>query len=256
MSYLTIFTPTYNRGYLLHDLYRSLVEQTNKEFEWLIIDDESTDNTEELVKTWIAEESRFSIKYLRQGHGGKHRAINKAVDIAQGDFFFIVDSDDKLVPNAVELVYGWIDSIGNDNTFAGVAGLKVSKNGEVWGGKTKISGEYVDATDFERRKYKLKNDKAEIYKTDILRNNKFPEFDDEYFVTEDVCWLNISYQGYKIRWFNAPIYICEYLSDGLTNGGANDIAGHKKNYKGYCFYISAFCGLWRSLVRCPAVVVR
>ena len=71
----------------------------------------------------------------------------------------------------------------------------------------------------------------------ILKRFKFPEIPDEYFVTEDYCWMQIAAAGYKLRWYNQPIYICEYLNDGLTNTGANSVIGHKKNYKGYCLYV-------------------
>ena len=99
------------------------------------------------------------------------------------------------------------------------------------------NSEYIDATVFEREKYKLLGDKAEIWLTEACRRHKFPEFDGEYFVTEAVCWEAISSNGGKIRWFNEPIYGCEYLPNGLTCSGANSLAGYKKNYQGYCYYI-------------------
>lgn len=235
---ITIFTATYNRAYILHELYASLCNQTTFDFEWIIVDDESTDNTEEIVNNWKTKESRFKIIYIKQNHGGKHRALNKSLDLASGEFFFIVDSDDSLTINAIEMINEWSRSISKIKDIAAVSGLKVSNDGAIWGGLPHISYKYIDATNFERRKYKLTGDKAEVYKTQILRQHKFPEFNGEYFVTEDVCWLNIAYEGYKIRWFNNPIYIAEYLNDGLTNQGANAVDGHIKNYKGYCFYIS------------------
>lgn len=236
---LTIFTPTYNRGYILPKLYESLCtqEEDGYRFEWLIIDDASTDNTKELVDKWINEQNKFDIRYRRQEHGGKHRALNKAFDIAKGEFIFIVDSDDSLMVNAVKLVDEWLNKIKDDSSFAGVAGLRVSKEGKIWGGNVDFEEAYVDATDFERRKYNLLGDKAEIYRTSILRKYKFPEINGEYFVTEDYCWMQIAAAGYKLRWYNFPVYICEYLDDGLTNTGANAFVGHEKNYKGYCLYI-------------------
>lgn len=236
---LTIFTPTYNRAYILSKLYESLCEQDGNEhkFEWLIIDDASSDNTELLVKQWEKEIHDFEIRYYKQEHGGKHRALNRAFDIAKGEFIFIVDSDDILTRDAVRLIEQWLLTIKDNSSFAGVAGLKVSTSGKVWGGKVDFSENYVDATDFERRKYNLLGDKAEVYRTAILRKYKFPEIPNEYFMTEDYCWMQIAAAGYKIRWYNRPIYICEYLDDGLTNAGANAIAGHEKNYQGYCMYI-------------------
>ena len=97
---VTIFTPTYNRAYIIGKLYGSLLEQTDRNFEWLIVDDGSTDNTRELIGSFIRED-RISIRYFRQENGGKHRAINRGVREAAGELFFIVDSDDQLTPEAV-----------------------------------------------------------------------------------------------------------------------------------------------------------
>ena len=236
---LTIFTPTYNRAYILPELYGSLRKQSVSDynFEWLIIDDDSSDNTESLVNKWITENNNFHIRYYKQSHGGKHRALNKAFDMANGKFIFIVDSDDLLTDDAVTKIYQWLLPIKDDLSFAGVAGLKLSRNGEIWGGNVDFLEEFVDATDFERRKYHLLGDKAEIYRTEFLRKFKFPEIPGEFFMTEDYCWMQIASYGYKIRWYNYPVYICDYLDDGLTNTGANTTSGHKNNYKGYCLYI-------------------
>lgn len=235
---LTIFTPTYNRGYLLHHLYDSLTKQSSYQFEWLIIDDASNDRTEEIVTEWKEKEVRFPIRYYKQKHGGKHRAINKALEYAEGDFFFIVDSDDKLTSDAVEFLHMCCADIKENKVIAGVAGLKISNQGKVWGGCWNAIGTtYIDASNFDREKYGLLGDKAEVYRTEILRKHRFPEFSGEYFLTEDVCWMRIAAEGYKIRWYNKAIYICDYLEDGLTKTGANSFEGHRENYKGYCYYI-------------------
>ena len=97
---LTLFTPTYNRAHLLERLYSSIKKQTYHHFEWLIVDDGSTDNTNEVVKTFI-EEGIITIKYVFKRNGGKHRAINEGVQQAQGELFFIADSDDMLPPDAL-----------------------------------------------------------------------------------------------------------------------------------------------------------
>lgn len=98
---LTIFTPTYNRAHLLPNLYQSLLNQKRVDFEWLIVDDGSTDGTEELVNQWI-EEAVLTIRYFRKENSGKHTAINKGVQLAKGELFLIVDSDDVLAENALK----------------------------------------------------------------------------------------------------------------------------------------------------------
>jgi glycosyltransferase involved in cell wall biosynthesis len=239
---LTIFTPAYNRAQLVYRLYESLERQTVKDFEWIIVDDASPDNTQEVVENFMKDHEGYDIIYYRQEHGGKHRAINYAVSIARGSFFFIVDSDDYLVDTAVEQILSWIEGAENEPKLAGVSGLRVSENGTVWGvsDNSEIAskmGTYVDATNFERAKYKLTGDKAEVYKTEILKQFPFPEFENEYFVTEAVVWDAIAHAGYKLRWYYEPIYICDYLEDGLTKNGANEMKGRINNYRGYCHFI-------------------
>ena len=232
---LTIFTATYNRAYCLPNLYKSLIKQTNKSFEWIIVDDNSTDDTKKHVDKWI-KENKIEIKYFYQNHGGKYRALNKGFEESKCEYFFTVDSDDYLLDNSVEVILKWIENIKDENIGA-VSGLRVSPSGEIVGGTPKFTSEYIDATNFEREKYNLFGDKAEVYKTELLRKNKFPEFENEYFCTEDVVYQEIAAKGYKIRWYNIPIYVCEYLDDGLSKQGANAYEGHIKNYKSYCYYV-------------------
>lgn len=99
---VSVFTPTYNRAYILPVLYESLKRQTCSDFEWIIVDDGSTDNTEELITSWQMECNDFSIVYRKQKNGGKHTAINNGVTLAKYEWFFIVDSDDYLRNDAVE----------------------------------------------------------------------------------------------------------------------------------------------------------
>ncbi|WP_283109296.1 glycosyltransferase family 2 protein [Thomasclavelia spiroformis] len=238
MSKITIFTPTYNRGHLLPNLYNSLLNQTCKNFEWLIIDDESNDNTEVIVNKIIEKNDSFEIRYYKQKHGGKHRAINKALDIAKGDYFFIVDSDDQLTRDAVELAYKWIEDTCHNSKIAGVAGLRSHMNGDVIGDKLSIENDsWIECSNFDRERNHLLGDKAEIYKTELLKKNKFPEFDNEFFVTEAVMWDKVAALGYQVRWYNTIIYLCEYLDNGLSKSGANSLNGYINNYMGFSYYV-------------------
>ena len=235
---ITIFTATYNRQNRLKKLYDSLRRQTCHEFEGVIIDDASTDQTTQIVEQWINDDlNTFEIKYEIQKHGGKHRAINRGVKIAEGEYFFIVDSDDYLTPNAVEQVIKWIQNI-SEKDVVGVAGLKIQANGMLCGGiNIPIGKEYITASNLERNRLGLNGDRAEVYKTSIMRKYPFPEFENEYFLTEAVCWNAIAASGKKVNWYADPIYVCEYLEEGLTKSGANEIPGRIKNFNGYCYYV-------------------
>jgi len=231
---VSVFTPTYNRAYIIESLYSSLKRQTNMDFEWIIIDDGSTDDTEELFKRITSERNNFDVKYQKVSNGGKHRAINEGVLLAKGDLFFIVDSDDYLTDDAIEKIIEVEDSIPNDQKkfFAGVCGEK-GFSVEKSVGNT-FEHEYLDITSLEREKYNITGDKAEVFYTDVLRKYPFPEFEGENFVTECVVWDRIAHDGLKLRFFNDIIYICDYLPDGLT-AHYRDL--YKKNPASYGLYI-------------------
>jgi glycosyltransferase involved in cell wall biosynthesis len=230
---VTVFTPTYNRAYRLEKLYDSLRKQTSKSFEWIVINDGSTDNTNELFEKWLSEENDFTIIYKEVPNGGKHRAINKAVQMAASNAFFVVDSDDYLLPEAIEKVEGWFATVNDDDTFAGVSGLRGESIDSPIGGFGNFEGEYVDCTNLERHLYNLLDDKAEVYKTEVLKKYPFPEFEGENFVPESLIWDSIARDGYKIRWFNDIIYICEYLQDGLTASADRKFIDNPKGFLSY-----------------------
>ena len=229
---ITVFTPTYNRGYIIEKLYRSLQKQTFTDFEWLVIDDGSKDHTEELFKEWSAEHNPFVIRYYKVENGGKHRAINKATDLAKGELFFIVDSDDYLVEDALESIIKWEQTLEDKESFCGISGNKGRSRSEYIG--TTFEGEYIDATSLERNQFNITGDKAEVFYTDILKKYKFDEIEGEKFITEATVWDRMAYDGYKIRWFNKTIYICDYLEDGLTK---NIQEVFSNNPKGTAIYI-------------------
>ena len=229
--FCTVFTPAYNRKELIIRLYESLKTQSLKDFEWVIIDDGSTDGTDEAISA--IEEDSFSIIYKKVENGGKHRAINKGLDLAHGQVFAIVDSDDYLTEDAIEKIKVYFDDIKNsDKKFAGVAGLKCFSINDSVG--TSFEGYSIDAKSTERKKYNINGDKFEVFYTNVLKQFKFPEIDGEKFMTEAISWNRMSYDGYYIRWFNDNIYICNYLEAGLTDSKDRLV---RQNPKGYAMFI-------------------
>ena len=224
---ITVFTPTYNRAYTLERLYKSLLNQTSYDFEWLIVDDGSTDDTSELIKSF-QNNHFFDVRYYKQENSGKHVAINNGVELAEGELYFIVDSDDYLTENAIEKIISWTSILPSKNEYAGVSGNRGYSVNELIG--TTFSGDYIDATALEREKYSITGDKAEVFFTDVLKKYKFPVFENEKFVTENVVWYAIAADGYKIRWFNDVIYITEYLPDGLTQKYNKLLATNPKGF--------------------------
>lgn len=234
MCTTTVFTPTYNRAYILGELYKSLQQQTTYQFEWLIVDDGSTDDTNEVVSKWIEEETRFPIRYFKKENGGKHRAINFALQYAQGEYFFIVDSDDRLVPEAIETVCAQMKSLPTNGCkkYAGICNCRGYSTTEIIG--TSFEGDFIDCTSLERERFGITGDKAEVFFTEIIRQYPFPEFEGEKFVTECVVWDKMAVDGYTLRYYNKITYLCQYREDGLTYQGL-DL--YYRNPQGYGLYL-------------------
>ncbi|MBE6162308.1 MAG: glycosyltransferase family 2 protein [Streptococcus equinus] len=210
---LTILTPTYNRGYILNRLYESLLNQKNQNFEWLIIDDGSSDDTSRVVESFIKDE-KLKIRYIKQNNGGKHRALNTGIKNIETELVFIVDSDDYLLPDAISEVLKLHQVYAKDNNVCGYSFLRCFPDLQINGSQFKSSpylSDYVTC----RMNEGIDGDKAEVYKTDILKKYPFLEVPNENFLFEDYVWIQMA-DSYKTVHVNIPIYVGDYLEDGLT----------------------------------------
>lgn len=197
----TVFTPTYNRAYTLHRVYESLLDQTIKDFEWLIIDDGSTDCTCNLVAHYQkCVGSAFPIRYhgLRPNRG-KHIAHNRALKEAQGEFLLVADSDDWIVPNALERMDHHWSRLPVKTDYCGVAGLCADRNGNIIGDKYP---EAATHSTLRERQYvhKVRGEKWGSMRMDICRRYPFPD-DIDGFVPEGLVWLDIAkkYKDYCVN---------------------------------------------------------
>ena len=213
MTQVTVITPTYNRARELKRLYDSLLAQEDKDFNWLVVDDGSTDETQSVVREWLRD-GRLSMTYIKKPNGGKHTALN--VGIAQIDtpWTFIVDSDDYLTENAISLIRQKISEDDREN-ICGLAFLRQSKSGSYLTNKTVPKSGMIDDYIHCRYGLDIRGDMAEVWKTKCLKEFPFPEFENEKFCSEDVVWISMA-QKYKMRFYNEVIYISDYLEGGLT----------------------------------------
>jgi hypothetical protein len=213
MNYiLTVFTPTYNRAYCLHNCYQSLCRQTSKNFCWLIVDDGSTDNTRLLVASWI-DENRIPIRYIYQENQGMHGAHNTAYNNISTEFNVCIDSDDYMPDNAVEIILKNLENLGE--RFAGLVGLDADTSGVVIG--TRIPEGLIECTLTELyQKYKVKGDKKMVYRTDVVK--KFPEY--PLFKGEKLVPLSYLYslidQDYKLKPLNEVLVVVDYQTEGSS----------------------------------------
>lgn len=210
---LTIFTPSYNRAYILPKLYESLLTQKDANFEWVIVDDGSVDDTEKLVDSWL-KENRIRIAYKKQKNQGKHIAINTGVAMAKGELFFIVDSDDKLTHDAVYMVRRFWELNVNDNNIAGIISYRVFPNGCLVGTKMPESVSKCKLRE-TRSVYGSTGDKVVIYRTEIMKEHPYPQFESERFFGESYVFNQID-DKYDMAFMHQGIYIFDYQTDGLS----------------------------------------
>lgn len=236
MNTLTIFTPAYNRAHTITRTYESLCRQTNDDFEWLIVNDGSSDDTEQLVISWLQEGFReyqteldertyehkegfskdkgFRIHYIYQQNQGMHGAHNTAYRYITTELNTCIDSDDYMPNDAVEnIVTFWKE---NKNTkYAGFIGLDQREDGSIIGSnfpddmnETTLMGFYANGGT---------GDKKLVYRTDIIKQHpEYPLFEGERYVGLAYKYMLID-QEYKMLTLNKPLVIVEYQTDGSSN---------------------------------------
>lgn len=224
---LTIFTPAYNRAGTLPRLFESLMRQSCLDFEWLIIDDGSQDDTQAVVDGFT-KTAGFPLRYHKKENGGKHTAYNMALELAQGEWFFCVDSDDILADEAVEMILKTAEKL-TDNQ--GIIAYKSDFSGK------RLSGEFpenLEQTGMNELvlKHGCSGEFTLIFPTALARKYPFPVFAGERFVTESVIYdrLDPVCRMYLLR---ESVMICEYQADGYSQNINGIIA---RNPKGYSMY--------------------
>ncbi len=202
----TVFTATNNRAHLLHRVYNSLLQQSFTNFEWIIVDDGSTDNTKFIVDEYIkSTKSFFSIRYFYQNNSHKKTAFNKGVAEAKGIFFLNADSDDSFLPNALYELYKYWNGIENKNNFSAVTGLCQNVNGQIIG-EYFPAKDYIDSDSSEMfYKYKVRGEKWGFQRVDVLREFAYPS-NIRGYVPEGYVWMLIA-NKYKTRYINVVLRI-------------------------------------------------
>lgn len=229
----TVFTPTYNRAATLPRVYESLKGQTFRDFEWLIVDDGSTDNTRQIVEKW-QHEADFPIRYVYQRNQGKPTATNRGVVEAAGELFLTLDSDDSCLPQALErLKFHW-DSIPDSERpqFSAVTALCKNQHGEIEG--QRFARDVLDSDSVEMfMKYRTRGEKWGFQRTDVLREYPFPITPGANFVPESVVWLALS-RRYKTRFVNEALrtyHIRDGAEDHLSSLNAKVLWGRAFFYR-------------------------
>ena len=211
---LSIVTPTYNRVYTLPACYRSLTRQSCTQFEWIVIDDGSSDGTEQFFSE--LKDAPFPISYHWKENGGKHTALNASHPYIRGQYVLLLDSDDQLTPDAVERVLiAWSRYAANPEI--GIVTLLKGHDPEHPNCYAANEGVPVDIMAY-RRICPVSNDACEVIRADLFLAFPFPVFPGERFLSEGALWNRVSFT-HKCVYVNRVIYLCDYLEGGLTSSG-------------------------------------
>lgn len=218
---ITVFTPSYNRAHTLHRVYESLKAQTYRDFEWLIVDDGSTDHTDYVVEQFQKQNDPFAIRYFYQRNQGKHIATNLAVREAKGEFFITLDSDDGCKPEALEHLLKMWDTIPEQerSAYKGVSCrcCKPETPDAIIGTPLPSGSRYLDSSDHELRyRYKVKGELWGMSRRDVLLANPYPAIEGLHYYPEGVYWGKLGLR-YKTRYFDEPLRL--YYVEGTTVDG-------------------------------------
>ena len=213
---ITVFTPTYNRAYCLHNGYEALCRQTLKDFIWLVVDDGSTDNTKELVKEWQKRDNGFEIQYLYKENGGLASGYNAAIAVMETELSVCVDSDDYLTDDAIEKVVKYWRANGGKE-FAGIVGLDCTPDGKVIGDPLP-NQKAINLIDLLVGKYPITNgDRKNFVRTDLYKAfAPMKEFPDERDFNPHYLHIKIS-KEYDFLVLNEKLCYVDYQTDGMTN---------------------------------------
>ena len=212
MEELTVFTPTYNREKTLVNLYKSLCRQKYQNFIWLIIDDGSVDNTENIVKNW-QEEGKIKIQYIKQKNGGKYKAVNTGVKNCKTELFAFIDSDDYYLDNSLEIMMTEWENVKSNQKVAAIVGRKQKTDGTIVGKSIDLNKTVINENKLTK-KFGYIGDTCRVYRTKILKEHLYPEVEDK-FMPECVMFSPINNQ-YDIYFINTPLSVIEYLEEGYS----------------------------------------
>lgn len=211
---VTVLTPTFNRGGSLNNLYQSLQKQTIKDFEWLLVDDGSTDDTKNIAEE-MRKKAEFPMRYIYKENGGKHTALNVGVKQITSELTFIVDSDDTLVPDAIETILQYHKKYKERKDLCGYSFLRRFPDGNINGKPFEPDEKVGTYIECRINADDTQADKAEVFYTRCLKEFPFPEYRNEKFLGEDLVWIRMAMK-YQMVHINRAIYVGNYLEDGLT----------------------------------------
>lgn len=213
---ITFFTPTYNRADILHRCYESLQNQSSYDFDWLIIDDGSTDNTREVVQEWIDSETRFKISYIYKENEGMYSGYNKALEVVNTPLIVCFESDDRFTPDTMDIVKRNWTIIKDDDSLIGFMTPCILEDGSHVGDFFPENVKRMHHYD-RYLKYHLSGDKTFVHKTQVLkREAPMPTFKGEKCLNPIYIMYECDKYGYMLV-SNEAFCVAEYRPGGMTD---------------------------------------
>lgn len=214
----TVFTPTYNSGHTLSRVYDSLKHQSFKDFEWIIVNDGSTDDTDMVVASFMKEDV-IKIYYYKQKNQGKHIAWNNALGHLNGKLFIPADADDSFSPDTLQFFYDKWNEISNKDLYSGINCLCYNpNNNQIIGDIFPVDG--MDSNNLDLfYKYKIRGEKWGCIRTDLIKGTPFPVLKNNFY-PESYIWFTLA-KKYKVRCFNTPLRYYFNTDTGLISNLKN-----------------------------------
>lgn len=246
---ITIFTPSYNRGNDLKNLYKSLCNQTDKDFIWYIIDDGSTDNTIDIIKQF-KKDNQIRIEFYMKENGGKHSAFNTLFETCKTKYFICVDSDDYLGENAIEIINNTLLKSFNENIW-GIVGPRAKHNGQTYSKWVLDNNKTIKFCELYS-KYKYIGDTYIIIDINKLNGFRFPIYADEKLVPENILYDYLD-KNYFVKSSSYIFYFSEYQDDGYTKNGTkmlnnspngicdSNISSFQNKYNSFKIRLFSYC---------------
>lgn len=222
--FLTVFTPTYNRKHTLYRVYESICKQTLQKvddkyiFEWIIVDDGSSDGTKELVKSW-QKEVDFPIRYFYQTNQGKPTASKKGIGEAIGELLLFADSDDGFLSETFETFYKIWQNFSEEekNKCGGIGVLCQDQNGNRIGCDYPIVNKLLPSLDvvFGWKDIGLGETWAVLKTKNLKKAFKIPdEAKDLKFIPESFFWSRIVFEIQPYSYFINKVLRIYYKDEG------------------------------------------
>ncbi len=237
---ISVITPSYNRAHTLERVYESLKNQIYKDFVWIIMDDGSTDNTRELVDSFI-KENKIQIEYFYNRNRHKFITVFEGIKKVETPYFVVMDSDDTRPSDSLQILLEEVSKIENKEEFIAIMGNSEDEKGNLVGNPYPGNG-FIGSIFEMRYKFKVRGDKNGIFITDSykkeLANYDYSPYEGKGYIPQSVFFNIYDAKGLKTKFINKVVRIYHKDDDdensvSNTRWTGKNIFGLREGYKSF-----------------------